>query len=1075
MTTRAKTVTSTNVAAKEKEPDKEKVHNHNVSARAKGRTVAGKRVKARARTAGKAKDRVKGPYCLCKGPDDGTPMVQCGHCKDWYHFRCIDLNEEDAEEIKVYVCPPCTEKTGKHTVMEWEGPEALQVVVHGQKRENGAARAGPAKEEEEEEEERKRELLVPLEASESSDGSEGDEYVDEEKKARARSKGNGKRPMRRLSTSSEAGSEHSKHEGKKRASQSQSQARRASTASGAPVPRSSSPPSRVGKRRQSSVAAAAPSSKRPRSESTVSDDPTRKYCLGKLTECLVAIFVRPASDDEKIAEEEEGRAARARAYAAELEQCLYDTYVESDKQGRQSAGAKYKERFRMITFNLPQPDRAYLHRQIVEGTLTPQTLAGMSSTDLASEETQESIRAAEQAALAQSILQKSVHPRAKITHKGLQDIEDENADLERDIVRAREDDERERERAVRLRAVVGAAPSTSASYPPPSPAEWASRHPPPAPVAGDDGASPTILNPCILIHIDDEPTEGQALTPVAPQMDADHGTLASTSSAVPPTTGISPFAASMPDMPPRASFDLSALWNAPTKDAGEEGGSVGISVGEGEGEPIQRLPTPMPPTPPDVREPEGGGKDGDGDVRMDDGMVGADAEVEVGGGGDEDDDHDFDMFLGRDEDEKEGENETAPIPKSPQEIFEALPSVWSGTMNMPLDSSIPQETHIVARQIGGRPLEQTSALWKTLFPAEALRIEGRVPVDGSAQYLTHSRMNPFKELIAVAFMPTSEADADGFRSVGEFLISKDRHGLIFPWGNRGKDWGKELYVVPLPAAQAIPEFVELLDDLRLPKERIADCMVGIWVLNKGKLAPPPPAHLQSPHPQPHPPPTSVTPRNQNPLLAFPPLPLTPLPPVLPNIPPAAPAVPPPPVSVSQIPPSVLAAEVASLTPEQIQLMLQTLQNTVGFPAAPTPQPGPSPFSPTQQQQQFTPPIQNMPWPPAMPGFPSSGSPSNPLPIPNHLGHRSPSFSGSGPGPYPPFSDRPPSGESYGRGDYGERGSRGRGRGGRGRGRGYEDYRRSSDSGWSRRGRGRGVDSGSAERYARRGGDPSYWS
>jgi hypothetical protein len=29
------------------------------------------------------KTKAKKEYCICKGVDDGTPMVQCSQCKDW--------------------------------------------------------------------------------------------------------------------------------------------------------------------------------------------------------------------------------------------------------------------------------------------------------------------------------------------------------------------------------------------------------------------------------------------------------------------------------------------------------------------------------------------------------------------------------------------------------------------------------------------------------------------------------------------------------------------------------------------------------------------------------------------------------------------------------------------------------------------------------------------------------------------------------------------------------------------------------------------------------------------------------
>jgi hypothetical protein len=107
--------------------------------------------KASARNVKAKRDKEESLFCSCRGVDDGTPMVQCGNCDEWsgiivislffstddrrrYHFRCVNLNEDDASEISesfvsisaftgvtsyatvVYVCPACQEKTGWRTV-----------------------------------------------------------------------------------------------------------------------------------------------------------------------------------------------------------------------------------------------------------------------------------------------------------------------------------------------------------------------------------------------------------------------------------------------------------------------------------------------------------------------------------------------------------------------------------------------------------------------------------------------------------------------------------------------------------------------------------------------------------------------------------------------------------------------------------------------------------------------------------------------------------------------------------------------------------------------------------------------
>jgi SPOC domain len=91
---------------------------------------------------------------------------------------------------------------------------------------------------------------------------------------------------------------------------------------------------------------------------------------------------------------------------------------------------------------------------------------------------------------------------------------------------------------------------------------------------------------------------------------------------------------------------------------------------------------------------------------------------------------------------------------------------------MPLDSTIPQDVPVVARQMGGRILESDSPLWNVLFPSENLRIDGRVPVDSSSQYLLQMRLNSVKELLAVAFSPPSESTSLAFKFLMDHLLGK---------------------------------------------------------------------------------------------------------------------------------------------------------------------------------------------------------------------------------------------------------------------------------------------------------------
>ena len=42
-------------------------------------------------------------YCYCRCPDDGTRMVQCDMCKDWFHLSCIDT----PVEVENWYCKNC--------------------------------------------------------------------------------------------------------------------------------------------------------------------------------------------------------------------------------------------------------------------------------------------------------------------------------------------------------------------------------------------------------------------------------------------------------------------------------------------------------------------------------------------------------------------------------------------------------------------------------------------------------------------------------------------------------------------------------------------------------------------------------------------------------------------------------------------------------------------------------------------------------------------------------------------------------------------------------------------------------
>lgn len=139
------------------------------------------------------------------------------------------------------------------------------------------------------------------------------------------------------------------------------------------------------------------------------------------------------------------------------------------------------------------------------------------------------------------------------------------------------------------------------------------------------------------------------------------------------------------------------------------------------------------------------------------------------------------------------------------------------------------------------------------------------------------------------------------------IVCSSRHAVIHPWGSRPTPDapGKELYLVPVIANQPLPDYVELLDLVKFPKQSDENILLGVFILNKGKFTTP--VHSQPPPPIP---PTTVPSLLTNLLTTLPPAM-----PVIPSIPPN--------LNLSQK--STLNPDLVSkLSSEQIESLLQTV-------------------------------------------------------------------------------------------------------------------------------------------------------
>lgn len=46
-------------------------------------------------------------FCICRGPDTGSFMIQCDECHKWYHGSCVNLNKKSSDNLAYYLSLRC--------------------------------------------------------------------------------------------------------------------------------------------------------------------------------------------------------------------------------------------------------------------------------------------------------------------------------------------------------------------------------------------------------------------------------------------------------------------------------------------------------------------------------------------------------------------------------------------------------------------------------------------------------------------------------------------------------------------------------------------------------------------------------------------------------------------------------------------------------------------------------------------------------------------------------------------------------------------------------------------------------
>ncbi|BEJ15795.1 hypothetical protein CspHIS471_0504000 [Cutaneotrichosporon sp. HIS471] len=204
----------------------------------------------------------------------------------------------------------------------------------------------------------------------------------------------------------------------------------------------------------------------------------------------------------------------------------------------------------------------------------------------------------------------------------------------------------------------------------------------------------------------------------------------------------------------------------------------------------------------------------------------------------------------------------------PMAAFLSRPVVWTGGISNPAEES-SFTPPVVMRQAAGRVLP--ADVFRALLPQPAIAIAGRVPSMTSLQYLSDRRLDGTKELVTVALTLDPKATPDErktWNAILNFHLQRDRHAIFHP-----NTEARELYLVPLRAADRTPDLFDTLDTFALPKDaRGETVLLGVFV--KQRISPrrspadPTPA-LQKlarplpPQPQPWNPPPPAAPAFQN--------------------------------------------------------------------------------------------------------------------------------------------------------------------------------------------------------------------
>lgn len=563
---------------------------------------------------------------------------------------------------------------------------------------------------------------------------------------------------------------------------------------------------------------------------------TRKYCIEQLEKVLAELF---AAEGSAVPVDQ----SRARAEAIEAD--LFDnfsTILEPSKSTLRGPGGKYTAKYRTLYFNVKSND--YFRSRIASDALDAAAVVAMNQEDLLTPEVRAEQQAMREQALEQSVKQVQQAPKTRITHKGEEVLDQFDQGMTNDDVSVVTQGDMSRpalERDAASFSFEDREQPLSASMSNTPVFENSARF-----------GSPTGMSPLTPSHVaPDSKRLSQNIALDAsfkdpPEVDNDAQTdVAAATQVTEPTTAPPALQHRRSESMSKSAIDFDKIWgsykspsvpNAPAaattttedKDAMEVDVEVAIGSGEGGGEPSAGNAEPVDYDP-----------------------------FETSGRADDD----FDALLNGDNkgavQGKSEQSTTDGAPGSQQVDLSTLPTVWTGAVISPEEGGYPAK----AVQIAGTPLGALPQTWQRLLPRGQIDLNNRIETGVASEYLVQNKFSSSRDIIIIALLPAGAPDEATAKQVGipthekalarhahlvKVFSEKRRYGVCPPSGEL-KRVVKDHYIVPLKSTDALPDYVELMDDHLIGENRTQDLLMTVLVINKGALGPlvAPPAAVQS--------------------------------------------------------------------------------------------------------------------------------------------------------------------------------------------------------------------------------------